>query len=93
MVELIILRKNGLAAKLSGSSAVAFCYTMGQGRKGNAFSRCSFRYVKKKRKRKKRHVEDSLIFFFFFERKMTRNEKRFILYSMKILMEKEYSNI
>lgn len=69
MVELIILRKNGLAAKLSGSSAVAFCYTMGQGRKGDAFSRCSFRYVKKKRKRKKRHVEDSLIFFFFLKGK------------------------
>lgn len=32
MVELIILRKNGLAAKLSDSSAVAFCYTMGEGR-------------------------------------------------------------
>lgn len=69
MVELIILRKNGLAAKLSGSSAVAFCYTMGQGRKGNAFSRCSFRYVKKKRKRKKRHAEDSLIFFFLLKGK------------------------
>lgn len=69
MVELIILRKNGLAAKLSGSSAVAFCYTMEQGRKGNAFSRCSFRYVKKKRKRKKRHVEDSLIFFFILKGK------------------------
>lgn len=69
MVELIILRKNGLAAKLSGSSAVAFCYTMGQGRKGNAFSRCSCRYVKKKRKRKKRHVEDSLIFFFLLKGK------------------------
>lgn len=92
MVELIILRKNGLAAKLSGSSAVAFCYTMGQGRKGDAFSRCSFRYMKKKKKKEttRRRLVD---FLFFFERKMTRNEKRFILYSMKILMEKEYSNM
>lgn len=51
VVELIILRKNGLAAKLSGSSAVAFCYTMGEGEGVDAFSRCSFRYVKKKKER------------------------------------------
>lgn len=60
VVELIILRKNGLAAKLSGSSAVAFCYTMGEG--VDAFSRCSFRYVKKKKERN----DTSHWFFFFF---------------------------
>lgn len=72
MVELIILRKNGLAAKLSGSSAVAFCYTMGQGRKGNAFSRCSFRYMKKKKKKKETTRRRLVDFLFSFERKMAR---------------------
>lgn len=62
VVELIILRKNGLAAKLSGSSAVAFCYTMGEGEGVDAFSRCSFRYVKKKKERN----DTSHWFFFFF---------------------------
>ena len=73
MVELIILRKNGLAAKLSGSSAVAFCYTMGEGEGVDAFSRCSFRYVKKRKKGTTRRID----FFFSFGRKMARNEKRF----------------
>lgn len=73
MVELIILRKNGLAAKLSGSSAVAFCYTIGEGEGVDAFS---FRYVKKKKKKKKGTTR-RIDFFFSFGRKMARNEKRF----------------